>query len=297
MAYGHPAPTAAGWAPLPPPAWYPDPSGAAEWRYWNGQAWTTHVAVAGQTLVRAMPPPLPPAARPETQPRLPARAAVIALVGFVGGIAASIGLSLAGRALGVPRIWRLIAGQAGLWTGLLGACWVVSRRFGTGRVARDFGLRVGWSDVGWGLLMSLAARMAVSVAVAPLLLGSRRLAGTNDKVFRVFRPETASFVVVAVLAVVGAPIVEELFFRGVIQGAFLDRLGTVGAVGLQAVLFGLAHVNPILGLANVTVVVGVAAAGVVFGLTVRLCRLGSSVFAHAFFNLVAVVAVAALATV
>jgi len=186
-----------------------------------------------------------------------------------------------------------VLGQAGLWSGLLGACVLVSRRFGTGSLREDFNLAIAWSDVGWGLLMSIAARIAVVVAVLPFV-PFPRLVGGNDEVFRVFNTNWLSFAVVALLAVVGAPIVEELFFRGVLQGAFLDRLGTVGAVGVSSVVFGMAHFNPILGWANVSVIVAVSAAGVVFGLTVRLRRLGSSIFAHAFFNLVAVALAAAL---
>ena len=280
-------------ATLPPANWYPDPSGVAEFRYWDGQVWTSTVAIGGHVHERAMPPPPPQPAfapappRPEPQPRLPSRAAVVALVGFVAGLAASIVLSLLGAAIGLPRVLRLVISQAGLWAGLLGACRVVSRRFGTGHLARDFGLKVAWSDVGWGLLMSIAGRIAVAIAVLPFL-PFPRLVGGNDEVFRVFSTDTASFVVVALLAVVGAPIVEELFFRGVVQGAFLDSLGTVWAVGVSSVLFGIAHFNPILGLANVTVITAVTAAGVIFGLTVRLRRLGSSMFAHGFFNVVAV---------
>ena len=285
---------------LPPPAWYPDPSGVAEWRYWNGWEWTADAAVAGQVLARPMPPPpVPPVSEPgpEPQPRLPTKAALIALIGFGAGLAASILLNLGGRAVGLPRIGRLLIGQAALWTGLVGACWVVSRRFGSGRISRDFNLRVDWADFGWGLLMSLAARVAVAAVIAPIVVISRRLGGGNDEVFREFRPEVTSFVLVALLAVIGAPIVEELFFRGVLQGAFLDRLGTVGAIGVQAVLFGLAHFNPLLGWDNVSVIAGIAAGGVVFGITVRLRRLGSSIFAHAFFNLMSVAAAAALSMV
>ena len=287
MAQPPPAPPGA-WPPSPPADWYPDPSGLGELRYWNGTTWTPTVAVQGHTYDRPLPPPPAPwsQARAEPQPRLPARAALLALVGFVAGLGASIVLSLLGAAVGAPRIVRLVLGQAGLWSGLLGACILVSRRFGSGRLSRDFNLTVAWSDVGWGLLMSIAARIAVVLAVLPLV--PFRLVEGNDEVFRVFNTDVLSFVVVALLAVVGAPIVEELFFRGVVQGAFLDRLGSAGAVGFAAVLFGLAHFNPILGWANVSVITAVAAAGVIFGLTVRLRRLGSSIFAHAFFNLVAV---------
>ena len=34
--------------PAVPAAWYKDPSGRYELRYWNGTAWTEHVARAGQ---------------------------------------------------------------------------------------------------------------------------------------------------------------------------------------------------------------------------------------------------------
>ena len=282
----------------PPAAWYPDPSGVAEWRYWDGQAWTSDTAVYGQVATRPMPPPpAPPVVtpQPEPQPRLPTKAAGIAILGFAVGLAASILLTLAGKALDVPRLGRLLMGQGGLWTGLMGSCWIVSRRYGTGRLVPVFNLRIEWADVGWGLIMSLAARVALVAVILPIVAISEELGGGNDEVFREFRPEVSSFIVVALLAVVGAPIVEEIFFRGVLQGAFLDRPGTVGAIGVQAVLFGLAHFDPLLGWDNVSVIAGIAAGGVVFGLTVRLRRLGSSIFAHAFFNLMSVLAAAALA--
>jgi hypothetical protein len=44
-----PAPVAAAAAtPAIPADWYADPSGRFELRYWNGSAWTEHVARAGQ---------------------------------------------------------------------------------------------------------------------------------------------------------------------------------------------------------------------------------------------------------
>lgn len=40
-----------GSAGLPAAAWYPDPNGGHELRYWDGRAWTAHVADGGQTSV------------------------------------------------------------------------------------------------------------------------------------------------------------------------------------------------------------------------------------------------------
>ena len=282
---------------LPPANWYPDPSGVAELRYWNGWSWTIHVVVDSRVETRPMPPPPPPAVTPsvEQQWRLPPRAAVIALIGFVVGIGAAVGLELVGELLGLPRLARLLLAQAGLWAGLLGAVYEVSRRFGTGHLIQDFRVRAGWPGVGWGLLMSFAARVAAGIAVAIVIVISRRFAGTNDDDLRAYDTDPIGFVIIALLVVVGAPIVEELFFRGVVQGALLDSIGTAGTIGLQAVLFGLVHFDPLYGLGNVAVVTGIAAAGVIFGITVRLKGLGPSMFAHSFFNLVAVLATLAVA--
>jgi hypothetical protein len=51
---------------MPVPGWYPDPNGVAQHRYWDGKAWTEHVATSG---VLALAPVLPVAA---TRPAVPA---------------------------------------------------------------------------------------------------------------------------------------------------------------------------------------------------------------------------------
>lgn len=42
------APSSSGDAPSVPANWYKDPSGRFELRYWNGSAWTEHVATGGR---------------------------------------------------------------------------------------------------------------------------------------------------------------------------------------------------------------------------------------------------------
>jgi membrane protease YdiL (CAAX protease family) len=103
-------------------------------------------------------------------------------------------------------------------------------------------------------------------------------------------PPRSSFTVVAVI---GAPLVEELFFRGLLQRAFYPVLGGVGAVSAQALLFGVSHLNPALGSANFTVIAATAAAGVVFGLAARRRRLPTAMVGHAVFNGVVVLVVLA----
>ncbi len=285
----------------PPPAWYPDPSGVGDLRYWDGSAWTPGVVIDGAVVERPMP--WPPVARPATalqeapsapdeRAEFPGRAAVYALVGFAVGSGGGLLLALLGRALDLPKIGVLVLNLGALWTGLLGACWLASRKYGTGQIRRDFGLHLAWADVGWGSLMSLMARVAGGMVVVPFLFGSRRLVGTNQGVYGEVTENVLTFAVFAAVAVVGAPVVEELFFRGLLLRSLTTAVGTGWAIAIQAVLFGLAHFSPLLGLANFSVMTIIAAAGLIFGITAWWRRIGTSVVAHAAYNLIAVIAAA-----
>jgi membrane protease YdiL (CAAX protease family) len=53
---------------------------------------------------------------------------------------------------------------------------------------------------------------------------------------------TAGWIIMGLFLVVGAPFVEELLFRGLIQGAFTRRLGVTPAIFVTALIFCFAHV-------------------------------------------------------
>jgi membrane protease YdiL (CAAX protease family) len=82
---------------------------------------------------------------------------------------------------------------------------------------------------------------------------------------------------------VAAPVVEELFFRGLvlrsIQARYSDWLAVVGS----AVLFALVHFQPVQ-------LPALLLFGIVVGyLALRTKRLGMSIFAHAGFNATTIV--------
>jgi membrane protease YdiL (CAAX protease family) len=91
----------------------------------------------------------------------------------------------------------------------------------------------------------------------------------------------SGWIVLIVLTVVGAPVVEEIFFRGLIQGAFNRRCGTGASLFITAVIFSLAHVPgegpfaPFL-LFPMAVVLGY--------LRMKTGRLAAGMLAHAEFN-------------
>ena len=205
-----------------------------------------------------------------------------ALLGwFVGALVGSILLSPWSGRRQVP-IEGLALGQVGLWVGLVGAPIAASRWAGTGSVRRDFGLSVRPGDAVYALV-----GVAAQVVVVPLLdlFASRH--DIEKPVHKITDPvHGAGFVVLALVVVVGVPIVEELFFRGLLLRGIQRDLNVPAAIVLSAVAFGLAHYELVQ--LPALIVLGLALGW----LAVRTGRLGPSIWAHAAFNGLAILAVA-----
>lgn len=257
---------------LPPPTtapagWYPDPVGGGQ-RYFDGRAWAA---------------PLPGFAEVEPHPDLPLSAAVGALVVLTGSL-------IGARAVvewATRFDWPLIVYVATLavlgYGPSLAWGWYVRRRWGASS-ARSLGWRFRWSDLGWGPLTWIAAVGAQIVCAAVVLLAGIPLS-SNVESASDFDADRAYLVATLVTAVIAAPIVEELVFRGLVLRGLLSRFGPVLAVGLQAVLFGVAHVDPVRGVGNVGLAIVLSGVGAAFGTAAYLFRrLGPTVIAHAIFN-------------
>ena len=92
-------------------------------------------------------------------------------------------------------------------------------------------------------------------------------------------------IVTVLVAVIAAPFVEELVFRGVIMRGFLSRMGPVVAITLQGLLFGFAHSDPSRGAGNIGLALVLSAVGITLGTSAYLTRrIGPTVCAHAIFN-------------
>jgi len=92
---------------------------------------------------------------------------------------------------------------------------------------------------------------------------------------------------ILVTAVVAAPIVEELVFRGLILAGLLSRMRWVWAVLVQGAVFGVAHVDPARGVGNVGLALILSAVGVTLGGAAYLLRrIPPTMLAHGILNAV-----------
>jgi uncharacterized protein len=204
------------------------------------------------------------------------------LLASIGAAATDARGGAAGVArLASPPLWYLLAGYAGLWAGFGGAAWLVTRS------GRTLGLRFRPSDVRF-VLLGIALQLVLALAYLPVNQQS------------LSRPEHVllgsgngwALVVPAALVIVGAPLFEELFFRGVLFRGLLGllagwrrALGVLCAVVIDGAVFGIIH----LGTDSWIQLPGLAAVGVVLAtVALRTRRLGPSIVTHASFNALAV---------
>jgi membrane protease YdiL (CAAX protease family) len=225
----------------------------------------------------------------------------------LGVVALGFGIGQAGSQLGLAAILAatdrsveqiddlplsLVAvAQMGLWLGLLGAPLVATRLKGNGLVA-DLQLRGRLSDL-WrgGSIGALLQLLALPLIYWPLLHLLDKVPSDLEGPAREMtdRADGLLGVVMLVLIVgVGAPIIEEIFYRGLFQRALLKRgMRPATAIAINATVFGLSH-GQLLQLP--ALILFGAVAGV---LAHRAGRLGPAIAAHVAFNMVTVIALLA----
>lgn len=204
---------------------------------------------------------------------------LLSVVAAIGYVAVS-GLDEAGD-LSIVETALL---QVPLWAGLAGAPLLASRRSGSGSLGRDFGLIVRRRDALIGLGLGLAAQVVlvplIYILLRPLIEDQDVSEEARQLVGQAEGPLSA--LVLVVIVVILAPVVEELFYRGLLLRSIERRWGAGWAVGGSSVLFGVTHFQLIQ-------LPALVAFGIVLGvLAVRTRRLGAPIFAHMAFNAVTV---------
>lgn len=245
-----------------------------------------------------------------------------ALVGLAAGfvlasiVATIVALAVHHSGSGGAKLVTDAVSLLGLWTGFVGAAVVASRRreaavavasgSAPGRrwhrgvleaLREDYGLTLrAWPDVPLGIAVGVASQyLLVPLLELPLL------PFVPDLFHRLSAPaqnltggeQGALLAVLGVFVCVGSPVVEELFFRGLLlralggRLAFLGRrLGPVVATVLTGLVFALVHFEAL----QFTALAGFGM--VLCVLAWRTGRLGPGIVAHASFNATTFIALA-----
>ena len=181
--------------------------------------------------------------------------------------------------------WVAVA-QVGLWLGMLGVPLVAARLKGNGPV-EDYGLR----SAGWDAPLGFAAGLGTQLLLIPLLylpifwfsdLDTGDLEdparGLTDRA-----TDPLGVTLLVLIVGIGAPIIEEIFYRGLLQRALVRRFGVWPGILGSAALFGASHFQ-LLQLPALVVF------GIVLGLLAyRTGRLAAPIAAHIVFNMLTVV--------
>ena len=204
--------------------------------------------------------------------------AIIPLLGFV---IISLAVALGGEALGLPLVSLLLLGTTLPWIALAGWPLLTTAFQGNGpRI--DLGLRLTWRDVGWGLIGGVAALVAggtIALIIQAIFGEFTSAAGEVGEELSKEGPMLA-VVAFALCVAIGAPIAEEIAFRGMAYNA-LAKLGLNAAwvIAITSVAFSLFHLEP----QRAPILL---ASGLVLGiLRWRTRSLGAPIVAHAVNNL------------
>lgn len=177
----------------------------------------------------------------------------------------------------VPLVWQMLLLVPG-WIVLLGVSWLFAGALGH---QRGWSLRGQLSDVPVGVFAGVILQIPLVVVVVLIIQAIfGEIEPSGRALALVDMADTWPKVFLLVLFVgVGAPLVEELFYRGIVQESLVGSLGPVLGIGLASVIFGAVHLS-LIEFAPLAVVG--AGLGYVFWRTGRLLP---AIIAHATFNL------------
>jgi len=205
---------------------------------------------------------------------------------LISVVGLEIGFALTGDSsghTGALTIALAAGGQFGGWIG--GVAYVAHTK---GRSLRDdFGLRLDIRDW-WALFAGMGLFVVATLIILPLHDMVNESQQVVDDLNAASGAKLAVFVIIAGLV---APVTEELLFRGLLLRALRRRMAPALAIGVQALVFALAHplLSPTLG--DLVVVPALVILGVASGIAAeRNGDLSASILMHIGFNLITTLA-------
>jgi membrane protease YdiL (CAAX protease family) len=272
--------------PAAPPGWYPDPWGVAAWRWWDGWQWTAYAG--GPVLAYARPAPEPQYPDDDESARVVCWPA--AAIGFIG---AFLFATVLGGLVDVSAL-TLTVSVVGVWGSVVAAIVLASRRHHLPIrrlfvAPKTFG--AWWAAIGIGIGSGVVLRIASAIIGSPFVRWVQE-EQRNRAPIDGFELSGRTLLVAFLVICVGAPLFEELFFRGVLLPTLVRRMPVQVAMVVQALLFASLHLSTRMGIASALLtftVVGMGGYGLAF-IRVKTHSLVPAIVAHATFNAIALMA-------
>lgn len=188
-----------------------------------------------------------------------------------------------GEAGELRSIGVLALALAASWVAYSAGLWWASHTAGSRDLRQDYRWRWSWADLGAvpvGIVAQLVIVPGVYVPlrrVWPEVFSSDRL---EENARRLVESASGMWIVVLVLlVVVGAPLVEEFVYRGLLQRSIATQVSAPVALLVGSGWFALIHFRPV-------EFPGLFVAGLIFGGCLMVTdRLGTAIAAHAAFNM------------
>lgn len=221
------------------------------------------------------------------QPRFTVPMMVAAWAGcyLVANLLAAVAVALTGyggTVQGAQPIWVLVVAATALWLPFLVTLEWLSRRHGTGRWRDDYHLDLRPIDlIGLpvGVLSQLVLVNLVNWPLRELFPGTFSPERVEERARELYeRAEGVWLLALVAVVVLAAPLVEEIVYRGFMQGTLRSRVDDILALVITAVWFTLIHLRPV-------EFPGLFAFALVLGACFHLTgRLGLPIMAHVAFN-------------
>lgn len=204
-----------------------------------------------------------------------------ALVALLGFVVLSVLVAVIAPFTGLGFTAILLLGVLVPWLALGGWPLLTTTFQGNGPVI-DLGLTLRWRDVGWGLIGGVAALVAGGIIAAITAVFAGEITSAAGDLGADLRAEAGlvPVIIFAIAVAFGAPIVEELAFRGLGYNALAKRgLPTAAVIIITTVAFSLFHLEP------VRIPILLASGAILAVLRWQTGGLGAPIVAHAVNNL------------
>lgn len=238
-------------------------------------------------MTGARPGPPQPSAdrlRPSNQTQWGVRHAVAAYL--AGLLVGSVLFALAGgeSSASTTTVTIHVASVVGLWLGFIGGPVAATRWFGSCSLRGDFGLAAKGRDVPMGVI----AGVLTQIVLVPLVswpVEQFWSIDVDEPTRQLLDNTVGSRAVLYLVIIVGAPIAEELFFRGLLLRSLARHFDDTVAIVMSALVFSLSHFKP-------AQIPGLFVVGTVLAIVSRRTgRLGPAIVAHMAFNATALLLV------